>query len=170
MSRICRFDNVCTPAGTVGRMNPRGAPPPYARRSTVDRWILRAVSASVHQRPRLQITHDLRGAASIVFGTSAWNSTTVASRLKIPTIRTAHRARSPFHTRSRRALDDTELRSSINPPLRPPPRTTPKQNLHHHPPLQGEFVGPPPIHDWHGCCAMSAPDECQCACLTGLTT
>ena len=25
-------------------------------------------------------------------------------------------------------------------PLRPPPRTTPKQNLHHHPPLQGEFV------------------------------
>ena len=33
VSRICRFDNVCTPTRRYGgkEEGPRGAPPPYAR-------------------------------------------------------------------------------------------------------------------------------------------
>ena len=46
------------PVRWEGGRSPGRPAPICAWRSTVDRWILRAVSASVHQRPRLQITHD----------------------------------------------------------------------------------------------------------------
>ena len=78
--------------------------------------------------------------------------------------------------RSIPVLDERSMTQNSEAALTPlrPPSPAPHQNRIYITtlPYRGSLciVGPTPIHDWHGCCAMSAPDECQCACLTGLTT